>query len=195
MKTQLQRRTHAEPRVRPARPVRTGPVGRLARVAYAIGIGSVVYGLWRTGIDDFSDPEILGQTGFWLITAAVVHTLYSLPAQLFGADWGRRVLLGVLALASAAAVLASISDGTPWASPLTWLVLLVELAVAVLVGLAMVLSTILGTPGCEFGAIRELFARVRGVYDPVQAEALGCVVGLRRLDAWEARQPWRSARG
>jgi hypothetical protein len=138
-------------------------VGRLVRVAYSVGIGSVVYGLWRTGISNFSDPEILGETGFWLITVAVVHTLHNLPTQLLGGEWGRRVLLGFLALALVAAVLAAITAGTPWASPLTWLVFVVELATAAVVGLAMVLSTILGTPGCEFGALRELVTRACGV--------------------------------
>jgi hypothetical protein len=171
--------------------MRTGPVGRLVRFAYSVGIGLVVYGLWRTGISNFSEPEILGQTGFWLITAVVVHTLYNLPAQLVGSEWGRRVLLGFLAMALVAAVLAATTAGTPWASPLTWLVFVVELATVAVVGLAMVLSTILGTPGCEFGALRELVAHLRREYDPQQSEALGCVVGLRRIDAWEARQPWR----
>jgi hypothetical protein len=166
-------------------------VGRLARVVYAVGIGSVVYGLSRTGISNFSDPEILGQTGFWLITAAVVYTLHNLPAQLLGREWGRRVLLGFLALVLVAAVLAAITAGTPWASPLTWLVFVVELATAAAVGLAMVLSTILGTPGCEYGALRELVARLRGVYEPGADQPLGCVVGLRRIDAWEAHQVWR----
>jgi hypothetical protein len=166
-------------------------VGRLVRFAFVVGIGSVVYGLWRTGIADFSDSEILGQTGFWLIPGAVVYTLYNLPAQLVGPEWGRRVLLGFLTVALVAAVVAAITAGMPWASPFTWLVFLVELGTAAVVGLAMVLSTILGTPGCEYGALRELAARLRGVYYPGQDEALSCVVGLRRIDAWEARQRWR----
>jgi hypothetical protein len=177
------------------RPMPTGPVSRLARVVLAGVVGAGVYGLLGTGMANFSDPEILAQPGFWLITIIAVQNLYGIPQHLSGPAWGRRVLVGFFAVAAAAAVVATVGAGTPWAAPLTWLLYLMELVVFTLVGLAFAISALLGRPGCELDALRELLVRVHGTVDLEDAEAAWCLVGLHRLDAWEERQPWRRGGG
>lgn len=186
---------NAHSRAPAQRPMATGPVSQLARVILAAVVGAGVYGLLGTGMANFSDSEILAQPGFWLITVIAVPSLYGIPQHLSGPVWGRCVLVGVFALAAAAAVVATVATGTPWAAPLTWLLYLVELSVFTLLGLAFAISALLGRPGCELAGLRELLVRTRGADEGDDAEAAWCLVGLHRLDAWEARQPWRRGGG
>lgn len=189
----MQANRSSEPQTRDCRtrPMRTGPVGRTVRVLLAAGLATMTYGLWRTGMSNFSDPEILRQSGFWLITAVVVKAIYDAAAQQFGRSWAWRVLTALVVLVGVLAAIATLNAGTAWASPLTWLVFLAELVIPAVVAVVFVLSAMLGTPGCEYGAVRELIARVRGVYQPGLNQPVPCSVGLHLLDAWEARQKWR----
>jgi hypothetical protein len=175
--------------------IRTGPVSRLVRVVLAGLLGATVYGLVRTGIRSFSDPEVLAEPGFWLITIIAVQNVYGLPAQLAGPRWGWRVLVGFLVVAAVTAIVAVGTSGTPWAAPLTWLLYPLELVILSVVALAFVVSALLGRPGCEMGVLGELAARRRGADDPEEPPAASCVVGLHRLDAWEARQRWHQRAG
>jgi hypothetical protein len=183
------------PHLRVQQPMRTGPVSRLVRVVLAGLLGATVYGLVRTGMRSFSDPEILAQPGFWLITVIAVQNVYGLPAQLAGPRWGWRVLVGLLVVAAVAAIVAVGASGTLWAAPLTWLLYPLELVVLSVVAVAFVVSALLGRPGCELGVLGELAARRRGAGDPEEPPAAPCVIGLHRLDAWEARQPWHQRAG
>jgi hypothetical protein len=89
-------------------------------------------------------------------------------------------------------VAALAADGSLWAAPVTWLLYGLDLAFAVAIGAAMLVSIVVGTPGCELGAVRELVLRLQGKFDPRQVQAPACGGGLHQLDRWEARQPWRT---
>jgi hypothetical protein len=186
-------RSRPHPQVQ--QPIRTGPVSRLVRVVLAGLLAATVYGLVRTGMRSFSDPEILAEPGFWLITIIAVQNMYGLPAQLAGPRWGWRVLVGFLVVAAVAVIVAVGTSGTLWAAPLTWLLYPLELVVLSVVAVAFVVSALLGRPGCELGVLGELAARRRGADDPEGAQVTSCVVGLHRLDAWEARQRWHQRAG
>ncbi|MGH2845503.1 MAG: hypothetical protein ACRDL0_05705, partial [Thermoleophilaceae bacterium] len=57
-----------------------------------------------------------------------------------------------------------------------------------MVSVLMLVATVVGTPGCELGVVSDLRFRLRRRTH--QAEAMFCVVGLHKLDAWEARRAW-----
>src|SRR5919108_5958658 len=124
-------------------PMRPGPVSRLVRAVLAGLLGATVYGLVQTGMSSFSDPEILSEPGFWLITIIAVQNVYGLPVQLAGPRWGWRVLVGFLVVAAVVAIVAVGTAGTPWAALLTWLLYPLELVVLSVVALAFVVSVLL----------------------------------------------------
>jgi hypothetical protein len=81
--------------------------------------------------------------------------------------------------------------GVLWTAPLTTLVYGAVLAGASLTAAALVLSVLLGTPGCDVGALEEAVRRLRGTFDPDDVPVYWCIVGLHRIDAWEARHARR----
>jgi hypothetical protein len=73
------------------------------------------------------------------------------------------------------------------AAPLTWpygLVLWFFVSTAI----AGPISMAQDTPGWEFGALGELIRHLRRVPHPQRADAMWCVAGLHRIDAWEAQR-------
>lgn len=164
---------------------RTGAVGRLVRLLLAALLGWFAYDLWvdRAFILAEAEPGIL------VLTAFAGYGLYQI-AGLVG--WGRQILAVLAVTAAASAAVALVLAGAIWAAPLTWLVWGIDLAVLVVVALALLVAVVLGTPGCEIGVVHELVRRRRGEADG--ADALFCVVGLHQLDAWETRRPWHRGR-
>lgn len=161
---------------------RTGPVGRLARMLLAASLAWLAYDLWvdRTFIFN-EDPE----SGLLILTAFAVFATYYI-ARLAGL--GRPVLALLAVAAGASAALAIWLHGVVWAPPLTWLVWGVDLGIVVVVAVAFLMAVAVGTPGCEVGVFREVARRLRR--ETSGDDVLFCLIGLHRLDAWEARQPW-----
>lgn len=164
--------------------LRTGPVGRAARVVLAALLGWAVYDLWVDRQAIFTPSEGLLDPGLLLLTGLMVHAVYVF-ADVFG--WGRRSLAGLGVLAVLAAVLAVALESTLWAGPFTWLVWGLDITWLAVVVLAALIAAVAGTPGCEMGALRALMRRVGGSAD--DDEPMFCIVGLRALDGWERRQP------
>ena len=175
---------------------RTGPVGRLARAAWAVAV--VVTLATIVGPDGsarFRDPHILTEPTAWLLHGlmAVVFVVLtgSLAGTLLGPGAVRRAwavgILVLVAIAVAAGAVGGLTRGAVWGYPLADAVWVFDVAMAVQELAAFVLAIVLGTPGCEIGVWSEIIARIRGgIASPPRV--LACVVGLDRIDRWEARR-------
>jgi hypothetical protein len=160
---------------------RTGPVGRLARLlAAAVGTWSA-YSLWTDRAFIFNEPD----EGLLLLTGLAVYGVYQIAA-VFGR--GKLVLATLAVVAAAASALAIAREGSLWAPPLSWLAWGLDIGFLVVISATMLVAMVVGTPGCEIGVLAELTPRLRR--QAHRAEAMFCLVGLHKLDAWEARQPW-----
>lgn len=178
-----------QPSVPIASPSRTGPVGRLARLALAGLAGWVVYDLWVDRLAIFSPSEGLLDPGLLLVTGVVLHGVYVF-AELFGRGKRALVMLGLLAAAAAAA--AVVRAGTVWAGPFTWLVWGLNISWLTVVVITALLAIVLGTPGCEIGVLRALARRLRGSVS--DDKPMFCIAGLGALDSWERRRSWSRGR-
>jgi len=67
---------------------------------------------------------------------------------------------------------------------LGWYCYAIAVAVNAAWSMSFGLAGVLGTPGCEWGALRHLVALARG-REFISNE---CSLGLGRLDAWESRR-------
>jgi hypothetical protein len=163
---------------------RTGPVGRLARLVLAVLLGWQAYDVWadRSFIVKDLDPGVLVLTGFAVFA---VHQFAGL------AGLGRQALVLIAAMLTGSAVLAAVLEHTVWSAPLSWFVWGLDLAALTAVAATALAAAVLGTPGCEIGVFRDVARRLRR--EPGGADALFCLVGLHRLDTWEARQRWHQA--
>lgn len=175
--------------------IRTGPVGRLARLGFAAAYGATFLSIvdWR-GSARFRNPHILSEPTAWFLHLLMFISFLILVGAL-ATTWAgpaakRRFQVGAfVASATAVAVAALIglaTRGTTWGFPLADLVWWFDVLMLSEGLVALLLAIILGTPGCEIGVWSELLARARGG-EPETNVGLACVVGLHVLDAWEAR--------
>lgn len=149
----------------------------------------MVYNLWVDRLAIFSPSDGLLEPGLLLVTGLAVHGVYVFT-DLFG--WAKRSLAGLGVLAVAAAVVTVVRAGTLWAGPFTWLVWGLDISWMAVLAIAALLATVLGTPGCEIGALRALVRRLRGSVD--DDKPMFCIVGLGTLDRWERRRAWSRGR-
>jgi hypothetical protein len=171
---------------------RTGPVSRSYRLGLAVVLGLSAYSLILAGPGGFSQPDSAEEPGVWILTGFALLAVRDAAATAVGPRWGGRALAGTLALLAVAGAAALAAEGSLWAAPVTWLLYGLDLTFAIVIGAAMLVSIVVGTPGCELGAVRELVLRLQGRFDPGQLQAPACGGGLHQLDRWEARQPWRT---
>ena len=180
----------------PVPPVRTGPVGRLARLGlaglYAASLLSIVD---RRGSAHFRNPHILTEPLPWLLHLVMLATFLVLVGALAsvlvgtGASrrWQLRAVVACVLTVAAVGVVGLVTQGSFWGFPLADLVWWFDV-VMLIAGLAVfLLAVALGTPGCEFGILAELFARARWGATRSE-EGPTCIVGLHLLDRWEARR-------
>jgi hypothetical protein len=167
-------------------------VSRLYRLGLAVLLGLSAYSLILAGPGGFSQPDSAQEPGVWILTGFALFAVRDAAATVFGPRWGRRALAGMVVLLAGAGIAALVGPGSLWAAPVTWLLYALDLTFAVAIGTAMVVSILVGTPGCELGAVRELVLRLQGRFDPRQVQAHACGAGFHQLDRWEARQPWRT---
>ena len=171
--------------------IRTGPIGRLARVvlaaAYAAALLSIVD---SRGSARFRNPHILSEPTAWLLHVLMLISLVVLVGALVAPPARRRFQVGTLVVSAAAVAVAALiglfTRGAAWGFPLADLVWWFDVVMLSEGLLATLLALILGTPGCEIGVWSELLARARGRDFETQV-GLSCVVGLHWLDSWEAR--------
>ena len=184
------------PRTRAAGTYRTGPLGRLARLVLAAGLGlSLASVLDQGGAAGFRRPSVLAEPSVWLLDGAMLAVFVllvgRLAAALAGEGAARRWQLGALvalaAAVAAAALVGRVFFGAVWGFPLADLVWAFDALMLLQTVVALLLTAALGTPGCEIGVWPELIARARGGR-AAPAAGLACVVGLRFVDEWEARR-------
>jgi hypothetical protein len=167
----------------------TGPVSRVYRLLLAGLMAWLAFDWATAGISDFSETETLTNPWLWVIIGTgIYYGLYGTPASGFGRRWGLRTVLAFGFVVVGAGVAAVAADGELWAAPLTWLLFGFVVGFLILTTVAELLSMVLGTPGCEFGALAESIRRLRGVPQLKDADAMWCVLGVHRLDAWEAHR-------
>ncbi len=175
---------------------RTGPIGRLARLAlvgvFLLTLLSIVD---SRGSARFRNPHILSEPSAWflhlLMFVVFVILVGAVASALAGPEARRRWQVGTIAASIAAvtgaAVIGKVTQGSVWGFPLADLVWWFDVVVLVEELTATVLAIALGTPGCEIGVWPELLARARGG-DAKSEDFLACLVGLHLLDGWEARR-------
>jgi len=172
--------------------LRTGPVGRLARVVLAVAYAAVLLSIVDTrGSARFRNPHILSEPTAWFLHLLMFISLLVLVGALVGPAARRRFQVGTLAAGVAAVVVAALigvfTRGAAWGFPLADLVWWFDVLMLSEGLVATLLAIVLGTPGCEIGVWSELLARARG-RDFETHVGLSCIVGLHWLDAWEARR-------
>lgn len=170
---------------------RIGPVSRLARLLLGGLLGLAAFSLWTANLAGWAEPNTATQPGLWILTLIMFGSVPDVVETLSSRPWGRRSQALVAAAAGLAVVVALVTSGELWASPFNWLVYGFDLVLFSLISAAMLISMVLGTPGCEMASLVELSRRVRGTYDPDSPPNRQCVAFLHRLDAWEAEQSWR----
>ncbi len=176
--------------------VRTGPVGRLARLAlaavYAASLLSIVD---RRGSAHFRNPHILTEPLPWLLHLVMLTSFLlltgALASALAGTDARRRWQLGafvacVLTIA-VASVIGLVTQGSAWGFPLADLVWWFDVLMLIEGLVATLLAIALGTPGCEIGVWPELIMPAH-LGTANSEEGLACIVGLHLIDQWEARR-------
>jgi hypothetical protein len=175
---------------------RTGPIGRLARAAWAVAValtlGSIVD---SRGPTRFRNPHILTEPSAWLlhllVLTAFVVLVGAVGEALGGRGTARRaqgVALAVIAAAvGLAALIGQLAGGSAWGFPLADAVWIFDVLMLVEELAAFVLAISLGTPGCEIGVWPELIARARGTRW-ARTDGLSCVVGLQLIDRWEGNR-------
>jgi hypothetical protein len=168
---------------------RTGPVSRINRLIFTAVMAWLAIEWATYGIVGLSQTKTLRNPWFWfLIGTGIYYGVYQTAAGGFGRRWGIRSVVAFAVVVVGAGAAAVAAEGELWAAPLTWLLYGFVVAFLTLTFIAGLASLALGTPGCEFGALGELIRRLRGVPEPAGAGPMWCVLGMHRLDAWEARR-------
>lgn len=183
--------------------MRTGPIGRLARLVLAAAYGVTLVSILGPGLSArFRNPHILGEPSAWILHALMFLT-YVLLAGAVGFGFGgaaarRRWQVGAIAVAVVIVIVAELVTlsvhGSGWGFPLADVVWWFDVAMLTEGLLATLLSIAIGLPGCEIGVWPLFIARARGG-SALPEDGLACVVGLHRLDAWEARRARRLSSG
>jgi len=175
---------------------RTGPIGRLARLALAgVFVLTFLSFVGPEGSARFRNPHILGEPLAWflhLTMLAVFIILVGALAQSFAGPearrlWQVRAFVALIATVAIAAVIGKITQGSFWGLPLADLVWWFDVLIVVEQFVALVLAVALGMPGCEIGVWSQLLAKL-GRGTAKSEDTLACIVGLHLLDAWEARR-------
>jgi len=164
-----------------------GPVGRLVRLAFGLLCIYYIYSLWTVrgflpAADGSLQPLLWNGVVLGLILVSyVVNIGFSRP-------WKKRPALTSVGLLLGAAGMNYLSSGT-LEGPITAMVLSIWLLyVFGHLGLAFLLSAVIGTPGCEMRAFHHVYSQLTGT--PTKEHY--CPVGpLHPIDQWETarRQP------
>ncbi|NIA27303.1 MAG: hypothetical protein GWP02_04535 [Desulfobulbaceae bacterium] len=163
---------------------RPGPIGRLARLAFAALCLWYVWGLVQIfgsllGTDSHIRPLVWNgiMPGLFLVSY-VINIGYSRAWK----KWPAIISGAVFLVIGGVAYLTSGSAETIWLATAIWVW---ALYLFTHLGLAFLVSAVIGTPGCEMRAFHDLYSRLTGV--PTKEHY--CPVGpLHPIDRWEARR-------
>ena len=167
-------------------------VGRIVRLLAGVGLLWAVYpivvnGLYPRLVSTQSwmsgSPPPQAWTFYLLVLFAFYFTPYVVSIS-FTRDWRRRPQWFVAGGIVIFAALDVAIYGTWWAAPLAVFVQLWLAYFGAHLGLSLILSSVLATPGCEMRAIPQLWALVTGH----TTKEHHCPGPLDQLDTWERRR-------
>lgn len=171
---------------------RTGPIGRIARLAWAaVFLGSLASIVGPRGSAQFRNPQILTEPSAWVLHLAMLAIFVILIGSVVNALGGDARLAQVAALGAVlvgitvAGITAWLTGGAVWGFPLADAVWVFDVAMLVEQLIAFGLVIALGTPGCEIGIWAALIARMRDERAST-TDGVACLVGLQLIDRWEA---------
>ena len=160
---------------------RPGLVGRVLRLLLGLFLLWSLYIMLTDGLSLFSLTFAPSSWTFWLFVVFAFHLTPYVVNIAFGTNWRRKPQIFVAAVAACLIAVDFAVYGTWWAPPLgaflwVWLVYF-----SAHLGFSLVLSALLGTPGCEMRAIPHLWTIVTG--KPTKEHY--CPGLLDRIDKWE----------
>ncbi|MDX1570229.1 MAG: hypothetical protein R3200_07070 [Xanthomonadales bacterium] len=156
--------------------VKPGPIGRLVRLLFGILCLSLVWQVLVHG-----EPVDLRLPGYWALAAfalLLVPYVVNIGFGVVFGTWPRWISAGVMLAAAGGSW---IGTGELLGTPLWWLLNAWLTYVYGHLGISFVLSSVLGTPGCEMRAIPDLFGRVSGS----EAREHYCPGFIDSVDRWE----------
>jgi hypothetical protein len=142
--------------------------------AFSVGVAFHSYG---------ETEAVPDSIGLWVLAAVLFLSMRHQINLGLGVTWGRQAQLVTAVLAALAIALDFILYGRLWAPPLGILFYVWLLVSALPLGIALILSALLATPGCEMRSYAHLLARLRGR----DASEHYCPGGIDIVDRWEAR--------
>ncbi|VAW39891.1 hypothetical protein MNBD_CHLOROFLEXI01-134 [hydrothermal vent metagenome] len=162
-----------------------GLAGRFVRILFGLGI---LYWLIPGFIQSIpalpTAADVPTNPLFWIIVVITfVNTSYVINLGL-GKSWGRRPQIVFLLLAGVALLADVLVYGRFWAAPLATIIVFWLILINLPLGVAFILATILGTPGCEMRSYNHLVSKLQGS-DPRE---YFCPSGIDFADAWGAKQ-------
>lgn len=171
----------------PARvPHLPGPIGRVARLVFGVGLAQLVVSLVLLMVDGFSgwpeDGDVDLAIGIGL-TLWLAPTIYDIGLQRsLGHGWH-----GVAIAGGGVAALLGLLGGEPGTAATYWMLAWISFTLGWL-AISFVLAAVLRTPGCEMRALPHLWARLTNTGERVAP----CPGPLQPLDEWEARATGRA---
>ncbi len=138
----------------PERLEKTGPIGRIARIATGLLLAWVFVG-FATGYVKVVHPANLALYA-WALIGIFTHSMGTLlpPLQ------NRRLRLSVIGAVLAAATLADyVLLGDWWGPPLAISLYALALIASGVLGLELIVAGLMGYPGCESMALPNLLSR------------------------------------
>jgi hypothetical protein len=165
-----------------------GPLGRSVRALGGVGCAIFLYFLILHRQDIFSGKGIINLG--WLV--GIAFAVYVFPDVLslgLGKSWNRKTLL--LALLGAAIIAASVGwvvFESPLAPPLGIFIYFWLIYTYAHLGIALLLASMMATPGCEMRSIPSLWARITGN----RYKQHLCPGAFTPLDGWEAARRAKS---
>jgi len=162
---------------------RPGPIGRVARLLFAVlCIGYVIGLMDATDSLRSADGRIRA-----LVWNGLLPTLFLVSYVInigFSRAWGKRPAAVCGASIIAAAGIGYLLHGVVETQILARAIWLWEAYVFAHLGLAFLIASLLGTPGCEMRAFHDIYSKLTGI--PTQEHC--CPIGpLHPIDQWEAR--------
>jgi hypothetical protein len=161
---------------------RPGPVGRIVRLAFGLLCASYVVGLIDIS-DDLMTTDghirrlvLNGVLGGLFLVSYIVNIGFSQAWKKWPTFVSATVLLVV-------AGFGYLTQGTIETGVLARVVWGWELYVFSHLGVAFILASIIGTPGCEMRALHDLYSRLTGI----STKEHFCPIGpLHSIDQWES---------
>ena len=139
-----------------------GVVGRIVRLLFGVILLQALWQMLTDGASMVSLSVAPRGWSFWFFVAIAFHITPYVVNIGFSRNWRRKPQVFIAAAAGALIAVDFAVYGTWWAPPLGTFVWIWLVYFSAHLGFSFVLSTILGTPGCEMRAIPHLWTILSG---------------------------------